>query len=872
MENRRISLLLFLVLMHVLLNRLEAQMMDDFSSGFFSQHGWTGDTLHFRHTSSSAIPQAQHPAIQLNASGSGASLIYSLQPSSPMMEWRGWFKLSFNPSASNFARFYLTVSSGFPGSVDQCIFVGIGMNADRVGLYRHNGSQLITLVEDTSMLYNQSTNQVRIRVRMRNHWWLLEADPTGGEALQFIDSVYYPVSSILPVAGISCQYTSSNATKFYVDDIYCGPIPSDTLPPAFIELRMRNPSQLTVLFSEALSDAVLSNPSSFVVSEPVGKPLLCVADHLNPQLIHLYYPVPFSDGNTLKLMLKDVRDNSGNMMPDTMINFVWHSVARNGVLIHEIMADPSPAIKLPESEYIELRNNSPYPVSLCDWELWIDNTLIPLPCFNLASDSCLVLVNEKDTMLWSGYPHVTGVPKLTLRNEAACIVLKNYNRALIHSVCYQSGWHSTSLQSEGGYSLELKDPANPCDQIGTWGSSLDMRGGTPGFRNSFTTPFPDVRAPFPLKASVPDPFTLHVYMSEPIDTTRSILQLFEIDGRENPFLSVIPKYPLYDQLTYYLDEPMLPDTVYKLIQTDTLKDCSGNYTLTSVLPFGIPAAPDSLDLLFNEIMFQPSDDGVEYIEILNNSKKIIDLSTCLLARIDTLYHYITDLYTISNEPTLIFPGKLLVVTTDIARLLSKHLQASRSDLLEGKGLPSLPDQGATYALITDYGVIVDQMTYHPDYHAPSVSDARGIALERLSPDISTSRPDNWYSASQGSGWGTPTQPNSQSAFIPVSEAKVQVSPLWFSPYSGGNQLLSYIHIRDLQPGTLVNITITDELGIPVRHLIREAIAGASEMYPWDGSDDLGVLCRGGVYLICTTLYHQAEGYQKMKLPVVILAR
>ncbi|HEU0064590.1 MAG TPA: lamin tail domain-containing protein, partial [Flavisolibacter sp.] len=44
-------------------------------------------------------------------------------------------------------------------------------------------------------------------------------------------------------------------------------------------------------------------------------------------------------------------------------------VQKYDVVIDEIMADPSPAIQLPEAEYIEIRNISGHTINLQSWQL-----------------------------------------------------------------------------------------------------------------------------------------------------------------------------------------------------------------------------------------------------------------------------------------------------------------------------------------------------------------------------------------------------------------------------------------------------------------------------------------------------------------------
>ena len=872
MERCRAGLVLAVMLGMMGLTGVSAQLADDFSSGSYGTNGWQGDTSHFRFTSSSAIPPALRPALQLYAAGTGSSMIHAFQPFNTMMEWSAWVKLSFNPSASNFSRFYIAAMDGFPANKDQSIFVGIGMVDDVVGLYQHDGSQIITLITDSANIYNQSTNQVRFRVVMKNQLWYLETDPAGEASLATVDSVFLSAAFDTAVAAIFCQYTSSNSAKMYFDDVYCGPLNIDTTPPLLLASNITDPYQIALTFSEPLHESVATNNLSFEADNGIGFPLLCFFDPVNPAKIYLIFGEPFPDGISFNLIVRGVADMSGNIMKDTAISLMWYTAKRNDVVINEIMADPTPSVKLPDSEYIELCNRSSYPVSLCDWVLWIDNSRLPFPCISISPGSYTIIINEKDTALWSGYPEVITLQKLALRNDGACLALQDFRGSLVHAVCYDVKWHSTSFQADGGYSLELRDPANPCDHANTWRTSTDISCGTPGRPNSWPMNFPDLKAPYPVRVSVPDNQTVRVEFSEPIDTTVNMLNLFTIENSEGLFAGFALKPPVYSRIDYYLTDPLMPEMVYHLILTDTLRDCAGNYITFARLPFGIPALPDSLDLLFNEIMFRPADDGAEYVEFHNNSEKIIDLSFCMLARIDTLDMSVKDLWPLVDEPALLFPGEYAVITKERIKLLSKHQNAASSHVYLNSRMPALPDQGATYALLTHLGKMVDRVTYRSSYHAPGISDTKGIALERLSYDMPTEKQENWYSASKGSGWGTPTKRNSQHASAAITEAIAELHPKYFVPYSGGDNETAMIYLNGLAAGTFISIIIFDEAGRPVRHLLRESVAGSNDVYLWDGTSDSGALCQGGVYLVCVYLYHQQEGFQKFILPLVLLSK
>ncbi len=860
------------LLVHLVSLDAMAQFGDDFSSGSFLSKGWQGDTAEFRFTSSSAIPEAMRPALQLFSSGVDTSMIWVTEEWQTMLEWSAWYKLSFRPTANNFARFYLTWNhDSLPGS-DSSLFVGVGMSSRRVGLYRHEGSEIIPMIEDPLHPLDGTVNEIRFRVVMKNGWWWMWLDPAGGNNMELVDSCHYTFSASGVMAGIWCRYTASNATRVYVDDVYCGLHHIDTVPPKVKALWLKDPQQITIAFSEPLDPEAPKKLSSFMVGEHMMMPLLCIPDATVETLYHLHYPYPFPDGVPLWLNLTGISDKAGNVMPDTSVKFTWFTAPRNGVLINEIMARPSPTVKLPPSEYIELFNNTLHDISLCGWVLRVDDTRTPLPCRMIDGGGYYILIDESDTLLWKGYQGVITMPRLQLRNSGACIALEDFRGGLVHAVCYESGWHSTSFHEGGGWSLELKDPGNPCQQHGGWVSSKDLRGGTPGAPNSHLYPYPDLQSPRPLRISVLDEHSLLITFTEPVDTTVNPLQLFAVDGFKDPFYAMQWITPLYTQGIWHIRHKLEPYRLYHLVLTDTLRDCVGNYTTQARLPFGLPITPAQGDLLINEVMFRAGTYGTEYLELFNNSSKIIDLSACYLARYDTLTEVVEQLYPLTDEAAMIFPGEYIVITRNPHVVLSNHLQALPERVFLNSALPSLPNQGACYALIGEHGHLIETICYHPDFHAPGISDTRGIALERLSKRMDGKRADNWYSASAASGFATPTQPNSQGATPVLSSATAEVHPKWFNPHGNESQQLAFVHLNQIPAGTRASVVVTNETGRMVRTLLSESIAACGDTLPWDGTCNAGLPCPPGVYIVCVFFYHPVNGLNRHKLPLVLVRK
>ena len=68
----------------------------------------------------------------------------------------------------------------------------------------------------------------------------------------------------------------------------------------------------------------------------------------------------------------------------------------------------------------------------------------------------------------------------SLNNDADIISLYSAEGILIHSVGYTSEWFQNLSKSDGGWSLEMIDPGNPCAAFSNWRASENILGGTPG--------------------------------------------------------------------------------------------------------------------------------------------------------------------------------------------------------------------------------------------------------------------------------------------------------------------------------------------------------------------------------------------------------
>jgi len=251
----------FLLIPVVLPLCLLAQVNEDFSDGDLTQDpAWYGDLGHFKVSASTAVPENQRPALQLDAPEAGISAVAVSYQFTGDLEWHFWVKLSLNTSSGNFGRVYLLSDTvDFKAPVDG-YFLQIGGTQDSVIFYRQDSLEAIRLLCLDLLFTGNSINVIRFKViRSSEGKWQFYADPSGGQSLEFrgeTNDLFFPVGEYF---GIYCQYTSSNTTKFYFDDIYAGSLIIDSLPPELLYAGAAGQSEILLTFSEAIDQVCAEN-------------------------------------------------------------------------------------------------------------------------------------------------------------------------------------------------------------------------------------------------------------------------------------------------------------------------------------------------------------------------------------------------------------------------------------------------------------------------------------------------------------------------------------------------------------------------------------------------------------------------------------
>ncbi|HTQ27504.1 MAG TPA: lamin tail domain-containing protein [Puia sp.] len=549
------------------------------------------------------------------------------------------------------------------------------------------------------------------------------------------------------------------------------------------------------------------------------------------------------------------------------------TASRYDLVIDEILADPSPPAGLPASEFIEIRNMSGQSFNLRNWKISDQSTTASIRTdFILQPDSFVVLCSSSAATAYANFGPsvgVTGFPSLD--NEGDLIMLHSPEGVLVHAVAYQSGWYRNNLKKEGGWTLEMIDCKNPCGGADNWQASISDRGGTPGTINSVNGSRPDESLPSLLRTYTIDSMTIVAVFDEPLDSlTASAADHYQLNNEIGMPVSASLLPPLFNEVRLVLGTSLKPETVYELLALNFF-DCAGNPAgPRHTAKVALPGRAERMDLVINEILFNPKADGYDYVEFYNRSNKAIDLGDLFIAKRDAVNGIVSQ-QTLSTGPRLLFPGEYAVTTENSQWLQEEFLVKQPGQILQLAGLPSMPDDHGNILLADRQGNILDELQYDHSWHFALLNAEEGVALERMDYRKATQDPTNWTSAASTSGYGTPTYQNSQFITAVAGAGTVSIQPKIFSPDNDGYDDYCLIRYQLPMPGYVASITLFDIAGKPVRYLLQNRILGQEGNFRWDGLGEKQKKLPVGIYVVLTELFN-LEGDSKRIMNTVTLAR
>lgn len=854
-----------------------AQISEDFSDDNFNHYpAWTGDTAYW---------QINAGKLQSHFPGPDASatVFFHLSTASAIVKntvWEFWVQLKFNTSSKNYAEIYLTSNQENPRcGLPHCdathgYFVRIGSTQDDISLYRRDSTKESLLIKSRSGITNHSNTILKIKVTCDEHYqWSLYTDETGS------GSQYFPEGKCMDSTYVNSRYFSivvvqsgkTAAEKHFFDDIKIAPFIPDNTPPSIVEIYSVDDHHVHLLFSKALDQKTAENVLNYEADNGLIMPDSAILDPKNRNLVGLYFENNIDQKQLYHLQIKNVSDLAGNKS-DTTVSFVYYQPLPYDLIIDEIYPDPSHSHGLPQFEYVEIKNNSPYPVNLDGWKFCNHTHCSTLPRVMLQPNHYLILCDTKADTAFASYGQFISLKSFpALNNNGDTLKILDKTDNIIHEVIYDKRTYQDKSKSGGGWSLEMKDTELPCQGISNWTASIDPLGGTPGKENSAQE---DNAGDLPFLAlqyvDVLDSVNMIAYFNlAPDNQVASRPENYLINN--NSLLSALPGKPLFNTVSLRLSAPLEKGKKYSLKVRDFVACSQIQTSLEDEVRFGFPEPAENFDIVINEILFHPRKGSKDFVELYNHSTKVIDVSTLQLANRNK-ENKIASIKNITAVPTYLFPHEFLVITEDKKDLIQQYFCKTSSSIIESVSLPSYPNEEGTVVLLADNEKVVDEVSYNESEHFNLFHNNEGISLERISDKEKSENRNNWHSASSVAGYATPTYLNSQSQTKETQDIVFEVTPKVFSPDGDGIDDQACISYHIAVPGYSGKILVFDAQGHLIRRLLPNALLGTHGKICWDGKNDKMQLMPSGIYVLYIEIYNVNSKVKSYKIPVALVKK
>lgn len=540
------------------------------------------------------------------------------------------------------------------------------------------------------------------------------------------------------------------------------------------------------------------------------------------------------------------------------------------IVISEIMVDPEPCVKLPDAEYIEIFNRTANEICLMGWQLHCGDKSYSFPICKISAGQYLLLCSAKDSELF--LPDVSLAALKTfpeLPNSGKLIYITASDGSLVTCLNYSDSWYKKSFKAKGGWSLECIDTDNISGESCNWMASESQSGGTPGERNSVTAINPDTGNPFCMRLYVPSSDKIELCFNKSMDPVwLNNSGSYGFSEVSNIVTKAIPDYPEYKNVTLVLSDTLAARFVNH-ISLQGMRDVSGNTSPDTSLLLALPEEPDSFCLSLNEVMFNPSSGGYDYVEFVNRSDRCIDLSKVWISDIDD-DGYPGEGYLLSEKPLPCLPGSYWLLSENTDSVCLKSHYGIAPNRLDVSKMPPLPDDAGNVALLTTSAAIIDRMFYRKSMHFALISESDGVSIEKINPDLPSDNAGSWASASSTSGYGTPGFKNSQYRENNNSKGEfLSCDQNWFSPDNDGVNDFVVIKMNNRNPG-MITIKIFNLQGRVIRTLLENRFIGSSDSVVWDGTSDSGSLVEYGRYILYAEFFTPEGLCKRMRIVLSVL--
>ncbi len=422
------------------------------------------------------------------------------------------------------------------------------------------------------------------------------------------------------------------------------------------------------------------------------------------------------------------------------------------VVINEIMYSP----KEDEPEWIELYNTTGKKINLKNWFVSdkTSRSVLSNEILFIEEGGFVVFARDSLSKMFKGKFNAVIINLPSLNNGGDEIILSDSLGQVIDSVNYSSSWGGGK-----GVSLERKEPAGFSNKEENWGSSLGFWGGTPVRLNSVSSKDYDLAV---TDFSTDEKFNEYL---TPLDVSVTVKNLgkkesektflfFYLDANNDyDFKSdllldsvEIPILLPRDSISFFASLGNLPvglNRILSVVKFDS--DEFEDNNVSSLLINTVRIEAERNDVAVNEIMYFPSNDEPEWIELFNKSGKELNLQRFTLS---DKSHTVT----ITSDTLKFPPSEYLVIAKDSS--FFNFWNAGCKVLI--LNFSSLNNSGDAVILRDSLGRVIDSL-----YYLSNWGGGKGKSLERISAQSPSTDSLNW-GTSIAKGGATPGKINSVS--------------------------------------------------------------------------------------------------------------
>lgn len=260
--------------------------------------------------------------------------------------------------------------------------------------------------------------------------------------------------------------------------------------------------------------------------------------------------------------------------------------------------------------------------------------------------------------------------------------------------------------------------------------------------------------------------------------------------------------------------------------------------------------PKANDIVINEVLFNPIEGDNDFVEIINRSEHPLCVRGLQLA--NYYANQPSNFKIISEQYTFLYPKEIVVLCKSKETLLYYHPDAIENQIIELESMPAFNNDQGVVVLALDSNTI-DEFHYNENMHFDLLQEVEGVSLERINSETS-----QWHSASEESGFSTPTLVNSQAQLLNHPTKVMNLKPQIISPNNDGQDDVLCIQLSFPHSGYRGQLIIFNSQGFPIKTLINNELFGTDNIYYWDGLTDRNEAAKTGRYILWLEATHISQ--------------